>query len=122
MVIDRTDNFLAVPNYNDINGFLGLANNKWNGCNFNEVEITDVSEENSSLSISSLNGALINTGNTASITFGVSINFTPPDPTTIIKDDNVPANNYSQAGIILGNTDGSTREVDVNTSGLINVQ
>jgi type II secretory pathway pseudopilin PulG len=76
------------------------------------IEVIDLRKENPSLYIKSISG--INGTNT-------SINFSPPDPIT--KIDNL-SSGQSAIGIILGLTSDSSakRTVQVNTSGLINVQ
>jgi type II secretory pathway pseudopilin PulG len=74
------------------------------------IEIIDVSKEDSSLSIKPFTNI---DGNST------SINFSPPDPTITIAN---LVSSSSQIAITLGNTDGATRKVWVNTSGLINVQ
>jgi len=81
------------------------------------LEVINVKDENQSLSIEN---PIINTI-TGQYT---SINFAPPSP--IINIDNINTNNNppdnSKVGIVLKNTDGSTRTVWINTSGLINIQ
>ena len=82
------------------------------------IEIIDVTDENPSLSIS----GIVNNFNGTDINSGTSINFTPPNPTINIEDDD--SNHYFGSGIkiVLQNTDGSTRAVLINGSGLIDVQ
>jgi len=78
------------------------------------IEIININQQNSSLSIQSLTQSPTNA--TSSYT---SINFSPPAPTT--KIDGLISGNNS-VGIFLQNTDVSTKKVWTNTSGLINVQ
>ena len=74
------------------------------------IQIVDISQENPGLSINSLSGV---TGT------AVSVNFNPPDPTATITPAPTSGN---QVGIVLKNTDGQTRTVWVNTSGLVDIQ
>lgn len=83
------------------------------------IDIIDISQQNPSLFISKITDG---SGNTLSVSGGVSINFSPPDPITNIEDNSL--NKYSQIGIVLGLSTNSsaTRTVLIDTSGLINVQ
>ena len=74
------------------------------------IDIIDLTKENQSLSVALSDGFDDNY---------TSINFSPPAPVTTI--DNLTAG-YSTIEIDLQNTDGATRAVFVNTSGLIDVQ
>jgi len=78
----------------------------------------DVSNDNSSLYIKDIKNS--NGSNIAGSS--ISINFMPPNPNIKIIDNQ--GTTYTQIGIVLGLSSGSssTRTVWVNTSGLINVQ
>jgi Tfp pilus assembly protein FimT len=80
------------------------------------IDVIDVSNENSSLYIKRIDNLGVSATN-------VSINFTPPSPTTTINIDNIVSGN-SKVGIVLGLTsdNSSERTIWINTSGLINVQ
>ncbi len=85
------------------------------------IEVVDVKDENPSLSIDKL----VDNSNSNSIGYGASINFKPPNPTINIEDNQAEqSNTYSGPGvkIVLRNTDGFTRAVSINSSGLIEVQ
>ena len=79
------------------------------------VEIIDLSKVNQSLSISGVSGGASNYNN-------VSIDFFPPGPNTTITYFSSGENILNTAQINLTNTDGLTKGIYVNTSGLINVQ
>ena len=79
------------------------------------IEVVDVGKENPSLSIKSITN---DTGYTSYS--NVSANFTPPDPTVTITTNNVDPNALTLL-ITLQNTDGVTRQVLVNKSGLIDI-
>lgn len=80
------------------------------------IKIVDLTKEDPGLYIKDIKDA-----DNLSI-FNISVNFSPPNPVTAIKDGS--GNTYSGVGIVLGLTDdnSATRTVWVNTSGLINVQ
>lgn len=98
--------------------FCNTINQKLNGTLTSDcvIEIIDISKENSSLTIKSINAP----SNT--FTSNISTNFSPPSPTTSIESD--AKNTYSEAGIVLGfaHDNSLTRTVWINNSGLIRVQ
>lgn len=82
------------------------------------VNVVDLKRENASLSIESIRK--LDGNNIAGSS--VSINFVPPDPAINIADNQLPPVNYVGIKIVLRNTDGATRSILVNTSGLIDIQ
>ena len=86
-------------------------------CIIETVDISNVSQGgNSSLSISNITD--YNGGNSY-INNGVSINFNPPNPTTTITTNPILNGSIIKINLFNGLT---TRTVEVNISGLINVQ
>ncbi len=82
------------------------------------IDIIDVSTENTALFIGPISG-IGETYGQQDIYESISINSSPPRPTTAIKSD---IDSFSEISLCLGNSDKSQRCIDANSSGLIDVQ